>query len=393
MNRWLSFLIFFSVFSLIYGGVHFYLYRRIRSYTNFPRAFYKVLAVFFGIMVVSPVVCRMFAWERFFVFGYVLTYVSSLWIGFIFYFFLVSLIFDFGGLAYGLLRRVRAGSGSVRLSGDYKVFIMTVIIPLVICVYAYYEALNVRVTNVSIPTPKLPEGMKELVIAQISDAHLGVIIGDGRLKKITGLLREINPDMIVSTGDLVDQEVDNIDHLAGELGSLTPPLGKYAVMGNHEFYAGVGKSSEFIKKSGFRLLRGERINVRGIINIVGIDDPAGRPFGGKGETGVASLVARCDPRLFTLFLFHRPPNSEDYVTNLPIDLQLSGHTHGGQIYPFRFITRIFFPLKAGLYEINGRWLYVSSGVGTWGPPLRFLTPPEIVVIRLIRGPFQQRSRQ
>ncbi len=387
MNRWLSFLIFFSVFSLIYGSVHFYLYRRIRSYTNLPRAFYQVLAVLFSIMVVSPVVCRMFAWERFFVFGYVLTYVSSLWIGFVFYFFLVSLIFDFGGLAHGLLRRVWAGGGSGFLPGSYKVFIMTVIIPLAICAYAYYEALNIRVTNVHIHAAKLPEGTKELVIAQISDAHLGVIIGEERLKKITGLLREINPDMIVLTGDLVDQEVDNMDHLAGDLRSLTPPLGKYAVMGNHEFYAGVEKSSEFIKKSGVRLLRGEHINVRGIINIVGIDDPAGKPFGSKGESGVASLVARCDPGLFTLFLFHRPPNSEDYITNLPIDLQLSGHTHGGQLFPFRFITRIFFPLKAGLYEINGRRLYVSRGVGTWGPPLRFLTPPEIVVVRLTRDPF------
>ncbi|MDQ7837307.1 MAG: metallophosphoesterase [Thermodesulfobacteriota bacterium] len=393
MNRWLSFLIFFSVFSLSYGGVHFYLYRRIRSHTNFPHAFYKVLAVFFGIMVISPVVCRMFAWKRFFVFGYVLTHISSLWIGFIFYFFLVSLIFDFGGLAYGLLTRGLSRQRQDPLPRNCGLFIMTIIIPLAICTYAYYEALNIRVTNVSIPTPKLPEGIKELVIAQISDAHLGVIIGEVRLKKITGLLRKINPDMIVSTGDLVDQEVDNIDHLAGELRSLTPPLGKYAVMGNHEFYAGVEKSSEFIKKAGFRLLRGERINVRGIINIVGIDDPAGRPFGGKGETGAVSLVARCDPGLFTLFLFHRPPNSEDYVTNLPIDLQLSGHTHGGQLYPFGFVTRIFFPLKTGLYVLNGRRLYVSRGVGTWGPPLRFLTPPEIVVVRLTRGPFHQRSGQ
>src|SRR4030042_6498708 len=128
MNRWLSFLIFFSVFSLIYGGVHFYLYRRIRSYTNFPRAFYQVLAVFFIIMVVSLVVCRLFAWERFFVFGYVLTYVSSLWIGFIFYFFLVSLIFDFGGLAYGLLRRGLSRQRQDPLPRNCGLFIMTIII-------------------------------------------------------------------------------------------------------------------------------------------------------------------------------------------------------------------------------------------------------------------------
>ncbi|MEW5949294.1 MAG: metallophosphoesterase [Thermodesulfobacteriota bacterium] len=393
MNRWLSFLTFFSLFSLAYGGVHFYLYRRIRRHTRLPRAFYQVLAVFFGMMVVSPVVSRMLVWERFFVFGYALTYVSSLWIGFVFYLFLISLISDFGGLAYGLLRRIRAGSGSVRLPGNYKVFIVTVIIPLVICVYAYYEALDIRVTNVRIHTAKLPEGTNDLVIAQISDAHLGVIIGEGRLKKITGLLRRINPDIIVSTGDLVDQEVDNINHLARELSALTPPLGKYAVMGNHEFYAGVGKSSEFIKKSGFRLLRGECIKVREIINIVGIDDPAGRPFGVKGEKDVAQLVSQCHPGLFTLFLFHRPPNAEDYVTNLPIDLQLSGHTHGGQLYPFGFVTRIFFPLKTGLYVLNGRRLYVSRGVGTWGPPLRFLTPPEIVVVRLTREPSHQRSGQ
>ncbi|MEW6328074.1 MAG: metallophosphoesterase [Thermodesulfobacteriota bacterium] len=393
MNRWLSFLIFSSLFSLIYGSVHFYLYRRIRSYTNFPRAFNKVLAAFFSIMVVSPIVCRMFTWERFFVLGYVLTCISSLWIGFIFYFFLVSLVFDFAGLAYGLLSQGFSRQRQDPLPRNCSLFIMTIIIPLAICTYAYYEALNVRVTNVHIHTAKLPEGIKELVIAQISDVHLGVIIGEGRLKKITSLLRRINPDMIVSTGDLVDQEVDNIDHLAGELRSLAPPLGKYAVMGNHEFYAGAEKSSKFIKKSGFRLLRGEHINVNGIINIVGIDDPAGKPFGVKGEKDVAQLVSQCHPGLFTLFLFHRPPNSEDYVTNLPIDLQLSGHTHGGQLFPFGFVTRIFFPLKTGLYEINGRRLYVSSGVGTWGPPLRFLNPPEIVVIRLIRDHFHQKSRQ
>ncbi len=267
---------------------------------------------------------------------------------------------------------------------NHNFFIVTVLIPVVICVYAYYAALNINVKNVYIHTEKLPEGIDQLVIAQISDVHLGVILGERRIKRMTDLLRKVSPDIIVSTGDLLDQEVDSLNHLSSELRSLTPPFGKYAVLGNHEFYAGVEKSSGFIQQSGFRLLRGDQINVYGIINMVGIDDPAGRHFGENEGTNVAKLVARCDPRLFTVFLSHRPPNSEDYISNLPIDLQLSGHTHDGQLFPFRLVTRIFFPLKAGLYVINGRKLYVSRGVGTWGPPLRFLAPPEIVVIRLLR---------
>lgn len=391
MSRWMVFLVFFSAFSLVYGGVHFYVYKRIRSYTNFPQGVYRGLNVFLSIMVVSPVVCRMVTWEKFFFFGYIMAYVSSLWIGFVFYLFLINLLLDFGNSVYRLLRRLFVWQRSVLLPKSYGIFIITLAIPSVICVYAHHEARDVRVTNVHIHTAKLPEGIEQLVITQISDVHLGVVIGEKRLKKITGLLRKINPDIIVSTGDLLDQEVDSINHLAEEFRYLTPPFGKYAVLGNHEFYAGVEKSSEFIKKAGFRLLRDEQITIPEIMNILGIDDPTDKHFGRKKEVDVAALIDRCDSRLFTLFLCHRPPNSEDYISKLPIDLQLSGHTHNGQLFPFGFVTRIFFPLKAGLYVINGRRLYVSRGVGTWGPPLRFLTPPEIVVVRLVRNPFHQKS--
>ncbi|MFH1148772.1 MAG: metallophosphoesterase [Pseudomonadota bacterium] len=257
-------------------------------------------------------------------------------------------------------------------------------VPFLICLYAYFEALDVRATYVTIHTSKLPPSTGQLTIAQISDVHLGMIIREGRLGRLIKLLQTENPDLIVSTGDLLDQEVDSINHLADLLSVLRPRLGKYAVMGNHEFYAGPEKAADFTVRAGFKLLRNECVRLPGLINIIGVDDPAARRLGFP-KRRIPALFDERDPDLFTLFLFHRPPNSEHYLDRLPIDLQLSGHTHGGQLFPFRMATMIFYPLKSGFYRLENRYLYVSRGAGTWGPPLRFLTPPEIVVVKLVRS--------
>jgi hypothetical protein len=159
---------------------------------------------------------------------------------------------------------------------------------------------------------------------------------------------------------------------------IRPRLGKYAVTGNHEFYAGLAQALETIERSGFRVLRGEGVTLDGVVNIVGVDDPTG------GNTiDEASLLGSIQNGIFTLYLKHRPEVLEESCGLF--DLQLSGHAHRGQIFPFRFLTGMVYPMQNGLYDLaSGSKLYTSRGSGTWGPPIRVLSPPEITIIELVK---------
>jgi predicted MPP superfamily phosphohydrolase len=170
------------------------------------------------------------------------------------------------------------------------------------------------------------------------------------------------------------------------LATVDPPLGKFAIAGNHEFYAGIRQSGRFLRAAGFKFLRNEDFELNGLINLVGVDDPAGkRRYPEIGQVGKEEkiLLADLDSERFTLLLKHRPTVEIESLGRF--DLQLSGHTHGGQIFPFNLITRLFYPRERGLYRLDKESvLYVSRGTGTWGPPMRFLSPPEVTLIELQR---------
>ena len=230
-------------------------------------------------------------------------------------------------------------------------------------------------------TDKIPEEIGTLKVVQISDVHLGLIVQKRRLGKILAEVRKIKPDILVSTGDLVDGQLNHLGGLVNPLKEVSPPLGKFAVMGNHEFYAGIDTSVNFMEKAGFTVLRGNGMTVGGLINIVGVDDITSMAFGYR-EIQEKALLSGLPKDKFTLLLKHRPVADRDAV-NL-FDLQLSGHTHKGQIFPFRYVTKWFFPMYNGYFELSKTSrLYASGGSGTWGPPIRFLTPPEVTLIELV----------
>ncbi|MDL2123419.1 MAG: hypothetical protein LWX51_10110 [Deltaproteobacteria bacterium] len=151
--------------------------------------------------------------------------------------------------------------------------------------------------------------------------------------------------------------------------------------GNHEAYAGVDKGLLFTKQAGFKMLSYEGVKAGGIINIVGVDDPAVSIRLKINPPAEEAVLQHYPKKEFTLLLKHRPkviPASVQWF-----DLQLSGHTHGGQIFPFNLVTRLVYPAKTGLSQVGHEtWLYVNRGIGTWGPPIRFLVPPELTVIEL-----------
>ncbi len=247
-----------------------------------------------------------------------------------------------------------------------------------LCLYGAFEAWTVRVERVTIQTDRLPKGTDRLTIAQISDMHLGIMSRDGRLGKIIDILRSEKPDILVSTGDLVDGAVDRLYPLTRFFNEITPRYGKYAVTGNHEAYAGLDNCLEFMKESGFIMLRGDTPAITPIINIVGIDDPTI-----SRSTDETALLSSVQNGLFTLFLKHRPLVRAQSLGLF--DLQLSGHAHRGQIFPFNYVVAAQFPLLDGYYELGkGSRLYTSRGTGSWGPQIRVLSPPEITIFELVR---------
>jgi hypothetical protein len=243
--------------------------------------------------------------------------------------------------------------------------------------YGFFEATNLRVEKVVLSTDRLPAAGRPLRLVQISDLHLGLIHREEALAPIISRLQQLQPDLLVVTGDMVDAQIDHLEGLSLLWQRIQPPLGKFAVTGNHEYYAGLDQSLAFLRRSGFRLLRGEAVTVGERITLAGVDDPTGR-----AEQDEAALLAKQPRRRFTVLLKHRP-RVNPKAAGL-FDLQLSGHAHRGQIFPFNLLTGLEYPLQDGLYDLpgNGR-LYTSRGTGTWGPPMRVLSPPELTLFEIV----------
>jgi len=205
---------------------------------------------------------------------------------------------------------------------------------------------------------------------------------------ITQIIRKIereHPDIIVSTGDLVDGVTRHIDHLAERLKTLDARHGKFAVMGNHEIYGGIKKTVKFIRDAGFTLLRGEGVTVNNAINIAGMDFSGGETAGYRSSSpgeNEQEVLSKLPSHLFTLLLKHKSDVEENSLGFF--DLQLSGHSHKGQIFPMNLATMFIFSYHTGFTELKkGSAIYTSRGTGTAGPPIRFLSTPEITIIDIM----------
>jgi len=374
--------IFLLVFFLIYGGVHLYLFLVAKGSLALGTRTGIFVSIFMIIMVLAPVIVHISERSGLEGFARVLSWTGYVWMGLAFLLFSLTLVFD----CYRML--VHLGSSILPLDpasiipSSRHFFIASLSISIALTLYGSFEALQIRTETITIRTAKLPEAIDRFRIVQISDLHLGLIVREQRLKRILGEVRSAAPDMLVSTGDLVDGETNNLAAPADLLREIDPPYGKFAVTGNHEFYAGLTQSLDFTTRAGFTVLRGERTDVAGFMTVVGIDDPTGRIYRSHDGIPEAELLSGVSAHRFILLLKHQPVVLKGSPARF--DLQLSGHTHKGQIFPFTLLTRLAFPFNSGRHQLtNGAILYVSRGSGTWGPPMRLMAPPEITVIDLI----------
>ena len=240
------------------------------------------------------------------------------------------------------------------------------------------EARWLRVETIVLRSDRLPAGTTYRV-AQISDLHLTARRGGWLVDTVVSAVHALKPDLIVSTGDLIDAPAAQLRDKAGPLRRLAAPGGRYAVLGNHEYFAGVSEALAFHQAAGFTLLRGAAAEPLPGLWLAGVDDPAGS-FTHQPYFISERLLAAARPAdRFVVLLKHQPLVSRP--EKAWFDLQLSGHTHGGQMFPFEWLLKPIYPLRRGLHEVApGRWLYVNRGAGTWGPPMRLLARPEITLI-------------
>lgn len=389
-----SFALFFSLFTALYGGLHLYVYFKLRSAVG-PG--WKWPALFILVSLLMTVGTRslwLFNPGDVQMLRKTLSYSGYVWMAFIFMTFSAFFLLDLVRLLFwGIDALLSSRFGDLLESPKLRAFI-AVGAAIFICVYGWFEALDIQTVNITVATSKLPKGVDRIRIAQISDVHLGWIIQEERLARILDVVKAAEPDMLVSTGDLVDGDMEEREAEVALFHTLNLPLGSFAVTGNHEYYAGLEQALAFKERAGIRVLRNEAIRVGGIV-LAGVDDSTGRRFG--QEIPPESKILEAVPsNRFVVLLKHQPAIDEDAVGLF--DIQLSGHTHGGQLWPFYWVTRAIYDYRRGLRAIvppekNGQAhaaapvreskVYVSNGTGTWGPPMRFLAPPEVTVIDIV----------
>ncbi len=245
-------------------------------------------------------------------------------------------------------------------------------------------ARGFEVRRVRVPLAKLPSWASGYTIVQLTDIHVGPTIGRAYLERIVRETNALAPDLIVITGDLVDGTVAQLERLVEPLGALRAVDGVFFVTGNHEYYSGADDWIAHLGTLGVRVLRNERVAVRGAFDLAGVDDAsAARMLPHHGQDVAKALVGR-DPSRAVVLLAHQPKALPDALRG-GVDLQLSGHVHGGQMIPFNWLARLDQPLIAGLHRIKSTWVYVSMGTGYWGPPMRVGTTAELTHIVLVSG--------
>ncbi|KPJ91922.1 MAG: hypothetical protein AMJ55_10625 [Gammaproteobacteria bacterium SG8_15] len=362
-----------GIFIAIYGGFHVYAYRKLRYV--FPRH-RRTVIVILSILGLSIFIVEIFTHGNVHsVLVEPLSWVTFTWMGYVFLFFAVSVLLD-------LVQKISGFTGCAVISDRLASPRRTMVVIAVVTVIAGYGIAAARQINVEHIVLESAKVQNTIRIVQLADLHLGVLSQERYISRVVDTVNRLEPDVIVSTGDLVDMQLDHLQALLEQMQRCTAKWGKYAVYGNHEYLAGINAARDFTQAAGFDILSNRGISVNAALNIVGIDDQSIEQGSGRvADFDEAALLRKFDNGLFTLLLKHQPVIELSSVGLF--DLQLSGHIHGGQIFPFGLLTWLYYQVPLGLSRVTeSGWIYVSRGTGTWGPPMRVLAPPEITLIEI-----------
>ena len=377
-----SFILFFSIFFTVYGLVNLYIF--VRGWQALPRG--SSLRTYYTLIFL--VLASSFIGGRFLenvwlsVVSDLLVWMGAFWIAAMLYFFLAILILD-------LLRLINHWlpffpsfiANNYPTAKRVTAFTITGGV-LLLLVVGHINALTPRTVTLHLAIPKRIQGPATLNIVAASDIHLGTIIGRKRLDSMVTKINALNPDLVLLPGDIVDEDLAPvIKHNLGEtLRNLKSRWGVFAITGNHEYIGGVEEASAYLSDHGVTVLRDQVVKLNDSFYLVGREDRSIRRTG-KGRKPLQELMAAVDQKCPIILMDHQPFQLEEGETN-GADLQISGHTHHGQLWPISLVTRRVYELSWGYKKKNSTHVYVSCGFGTWGPPVRIGNRPEIVNIKI-----------
>lgn len=368
---------FLVVFLSLYGLAHAYTYLKLQTlfrWTGFQR-FFALGALLF--LFISPVLGHVVASPETRWLDRIVLVVGYEWMGLLFLFICAHLFLEALRLLVFLFNRTLA-RGSIQGLPRTAYWVVSAA-AVTVYVYGHFEVRDLRLETVELTSPKVAHEANPLRIVQITDLHFSAVNGAELAARIAARVESLDPDLLAVTGDLVDRGISDPEEIQRIFRSIKAPLGKYAIVGNHEVYRGLQASVRFLEDAGFEVLRGEARSPLPWLTVIGVDDEAVGRVGRPQGRSLDDLLEEAPPENLTILLRHRPIVEKENPGRM--DLQLSGHTHGGQIFPFGFVVARAFPYLKGVHTLGeGSVLYVSRGTGTWGPRIRVGSPPEITLI-------------
>jgi uncharacterized protein len=380
--RSLPFIAFVTVALLLLVGMHYYVWARLVRDPLLPAFAARFATALLATMAVVLPATLVLSRTRGAPTG--LVWVAFLWMGVVFLLFAFLGLADAGRALAWVARKL--GSPEAPPDPERRVLLARALAVGVGSVVAGLSAVGVhsalaglRIKDVPVRIPNLPPALAGLRLVQISDLHIGPLLHKQWVSGVVERVRALRPDLVAITGDLVDGTVDELrEHVAPLALLAEAPRGVYFTTGNHEYYSGVDEWLRHLPTLGIRPLANERVEVAPGLDVAGIHDPTGR---GRYAPDLPRALEGRDAGRPVVLLAHQPRQFAEAARHA-VSLTLSGHTHGGQIWPFSWLVALVQPYIAGLHRSGESQLYVSRGTGFWGPPMRVFAPAEITLLRL-----------
>ena len=379
----INFVVFFSIALSVYALINYYIFIREWEAGGFQSTWRTVYVVAFLLLSLSFIAGRMLERVSLSWLSSTLVMLGSFWLAAMVYFLLFAFAIDILRLCNFIVPFFPLFlTENPERTKEVTSFVVVVV---VVCIVfgGYLNARTPRIKTLVLAIPKKGGSVKSLNIAVASDIHLGTIVCKSKLERIVKCINSLTPDLVLLPGDVVDEDIGPVirNNLGETLRKIQSRYGVLAITGNHEYIGGVEPACRYLSEHGITMLRDASVKVGDILYVVGREDISIRGFAGKTRKPLPELMMDVDKSYPVILMDHQPFHLDDAEAN-GVDLQLSGHTHHGQLWPFNFITKKVYELSWGYKKKGNTHYYVSCGVGTWGPPIRTGNTPEIINIKL-----------
>ena len=378
-----GFVIFFSIVISLYSLVNYYIITR--GLSVIPQQNHLRIVWIWSVVVLAAsfLVGRLLERVAVSHFTSTLVWIGAFWVAIMVYLLLMLLVVDLVSLIDKWTEFLPAFIHQNPAQTKKVVTIVIASLTVLLVVGGYINTQFIKVKNLNLKIHKTSEGMKKLRVVAFSDVHLGTLMGERHLQRIVKKTNALHPDIILIPGDIIDEDIGPVvnSRMGKLLESLHSKYGVFAVTGNHEYIGGVKNAKEYLTQHGVHMLNDTVVRIDQSFYLIGREDRSKNRMSGKARKSLEILTKEIPENAPIILLDHQPYHLNE-TQKYGVDLQLSGHTHHGQIWPFNYITKWMYELSRGYMKKGNTHFYVSSGVGGWGPPIRTVSRPEILNINI-----------